>query len=129
MDAAAMLNQAVAAARAGRKAEARRLLETILEADERNEQAWLWLGAVVDDPQERITCLENVLALNPNNETARRGLAALRAASPPPASPISDQPSTTSDNRALIAITIVLTLMLLCTVISIVAFVILSSPG
>jgi len=116
-----MLNQAVTAVKAGRKAEARRLLEAILEADQRNEQAWLWLGAVVDDPQERITCLENVLALNPNNETARQGLAALRATPSPPPAP--------ADNRALIAITLVLTLMLLCTVISIVVFVILSSPG
>lgn len=68
------------AAKAGRAAEARRLLETVLDADERNEQAWLWLSGVVDDDEERIICLENVLTINPHNEVARQGLANLGVA-------------------------------------------------
>lgn len=80
MDVKARLDQAIAAARAGRKEEARRLLESVLNIDERNEQAWLWLSGVVDSQEERIVCLENVLTINPDNEMARKGLAALRAA-------------------------------------------------
>jgi hypothetical protein len=77
-----MLNKAIMAAKAGRKAEARQLLEAVLDTDERNERAWLWLSGVVDD-DERSICLENVLSINPDNQAARRGLAMLRAASAP----------------------------------------------
>jgi hypothetical protein len=50
----------------------------LVELDERNELAWLWLSEVVDDPGEREVCLENVLTINPGNAAARRKLEALR---------------------------------------------------
>jgi hypothetical protein len=69
-----LLRQGIAACKAGRRAEARELLQQVLELDERNETAWLWLsGAVVTDEDRRV-CLENVLAINPNNKMASRGL-------------------------------------------------------
>ena len=87
-----MLNRAIIAAKAGRNAEARQLLEAVLDADERNERAWLWLSGVVDSDEERTICLENVLSINPTNQAARRGLAMLRAAraaaSAPPIRPL-----------------------------------------
>jgi hypothetical protein len=156
MDQTATLNQAIAAAQAGRKAEARRLLELLLDADERNEQAWLWLSGVVDSDEERIICLENVLTINPHNETARIGLVTLGARpaadqAPAPGAPqgLNDGPSalegpqpasrvepsvgdvpargsSVTDSRPFIVITIALALILICTVISILAFVILS---
>lgn len=70
-----VLQEGIAAARAGNRAEARTLLMRVVEADERNEQAWLWLAGVVDDPEDMRTCLHNVLELNPNHEQARQGLA------------------------------------------------------
>jgi hypothetical protein len=79
MDVGATLRQAIATAKEGRREEARHLLETVLDADERNEQAWLWLSGLVDSDEERAICLENVLAINPSNAAARQGLAALRA--------------------------------------------------
>ena len=79
-----MLNRAIIAAKAGRKAEARQLLEAVLDADERNERAWLWLSGVVDSDEERVICLENVLSINPDSQAARRGLAVLRAATSAP---------------------------------------------
>jgi hypothetical protein len=165
MDITATLNQAIVAAKSGRKAEARRLLEAVLDADERNERAWLWLSDVVESDEERFVCLENVLTINPDNEVAHKGLAALRAApavdrSPSPyatqggmhrpspgvealqpsalgpapvaESPAGDSPSgppPVADNRVFIVITIVLALILICTVISVLAFVILSPLG
>jgi hypothetical protein len=42
-----------------------------------HEQGWLWLSAVVDDEQ-KIACLNKVLSINPRNERAGAGLAALR---------------------------------------------------
>lgn len=74
-----MLQQGIAAARAGRREEARALLLRVVEQDERNEQAWLWLSGVTDDPEDVRVCLENVLDLNPNNAKARQGLEWLQA--------------------------------------------------
>ncbi len=73
------LHQAIAAARDGRRDDARALLLHLLEADPRNERAWLWLSGVVDDPGDVKICLENVLALNPSNPRARQGLEWLHA--------------------------------------------------
>lgn len=66
--------QAVEAFKAGRKDEARDLLMDIVDKNERHEQAWLYLSALVDSDEERQICLENVLEINPNNDRARKGL-------------------------------------------------------
>jgi tetratricopeptide (TPR) repeat protein len=68
------LRDGIAAAKAGRRGQARELLMRVIEADERNEQAWLWLSGVVDTDEDRLICLENVLTLNPDNVRARAGL-------------------------------------------------------
>lgn len=86
-----LLEQGIAAARAGRRTEARQTLMQVVERDERNETAWLWLAGVLDDPEDIRTCLQNVLELNPDNGQAKRGLAWVdqrfgsRTAPPPPA--------------------------------------------
>ena len=72
------LKQGIAALKAGRKAEAHNLLMQAIQQDERNEMAWLWLSGTTDTDEDRRICLENVLAINPNNEAARRGLAMLQ---------------------------------------------------
>ncbi len=76
-EAARLLQEGIAAFKAGRKDEARRLLTRATELDERNENAWLWLSAVVDSLENQQICLENVLALNPNNTRALKGLDAV----------------------------------------------------
>ena len=68
-----MLDDAIQAIRTGNPEEGRRLLEEILEVEENNEQVWLWLTAVVDNDEDREVCLENVLALDPNNVIAQKG--------------------------------------------------------
>lgn len=70
-----LLEQAISAILTGRRDEARVLLAQVVEADDRNEQAWLWLSGVVEEPEEVRTCLENVLHLNPANVKAQQGLA------------------------------------------------------
>jgi tetratricopeptide (TPR) repeat protein len=69
-----LLRRGVAAAKAGRREEARQILLHVVELDERNEQAWLWLSGVVDACEDRRVCLENVLTINPENSHARQGL-------------------------------------------------------
>lgn len=72
-----MVREGISAYRAGRKDEARALLLRAVEIDQYNEQAWLWLSAVVESVEEQRTCLENVLTINPNNERAKQGLTVL----------------------------------------------------
>ena len=73
------LEDAISVVRSGNREEGRRMLEEILETDESNEEVWLWLSSVVDTDEDREICLENVLALNPDNVVAQRGLEALRS--------------------------------------------------
>lgn len=58
----------------GDRERARELLLRVVEQDEANEEAWLWLSGAVDDPEDQRTALENVLALNPQNQHALYGL-------------------------------------------------------
>src|SRR5687768_15131969 len=101
-----LLDQGISAALTGRRDEARALLAQVVEADDRNEQAWLWLSGLVEDPEDIRTCLENVLHLNPDNVKAQHGMAwleqrhgvrpspaavAVADAAPEPASHVPDQ--------------------------------------
>ena len=70
-----LLEQGISAALTGRRDEARVLLTQAVEADDRNEQAWLWLSGLLEEPEDMRTCLENVLHLNPDNIKAQQGLA------------------------------------------------------
>jgi len=79
-----LYQQGVAAIRAGDKAKALELLGKVVEQDQLHEQAWLWLSAAVETSEERVLCLKNVLTINPQNETAIKGLEKLDAL--PPAS-------------------------------------------
>lgn len=82
-----LLRQGVEAIRAGNKQRGRELLLQVVEEDDRNELAWLWLSATTDDRDEKIVCLENVLTINPENEKARQGLEKLSAPLPEPPLP------------------------------------------
>jgi len=82
-----LLKQGIAASRAGRFQDARRLLRQAIGLDPENESAWLWLSGAVDNLNERQHCLKQVLRLNPDNAHARAGLAwieqQITQASPP----------------------------------------------
>ncbi len=69
-----LMREAIQAARSGNKNWARECLGRVLKADPRNEEAWLWLSAVLDTVAEKRYCLERVLAINPSNAQAQAGL-------------------------------------------------------
>ena len=71
------LEAGITAVKSGNLIQGRDLLEAVLEVDERNESAWLWLSGAVETAEERQICLENVLAINPQNALAQKGLAKL----------------------------------------------------
>lgn len=77
METDGLLEQGMAALRAGDRALARRLLARAAREDTQSEQAWLRLSGAVENDKERFLCLSRVLAANPDNESARRGLAGL----------------------------------------------------
>ncbi|HEY1013601.1 MAG TPA: hypothetical protein VGE07_12900, partial [Herpetosiphonaceae bacterium] len=97
-----VLQQAMAAAKAGQRDTARGLFQAVLRDNPRSEVAWLWLSGLLDDPARQRDCLQRVLALNPANEAARRGmerlaqseaasfLAAFEPRTPPPPPPAAD---------------------------------------
>ena len=68
------LAKGILAAKAGQRDLARQHLQNVLRADLSHETAWLWMSGLVDTVQQKRDCLQRVLALNPNNDVARRGL-------------------------------------------------------
>ena len=95
------LEDAINAIRLGNKEEGRQLLEQLLEAEESNEQVWLWLSTVVDTDEDREICLENVLALDPNNVMAQQGLEAVRAGNFEPSLIIGTAPEEEAEEQAV----------------------------
>lgn len=72
-----LLQQGIAAAKAGQREQARRLLQEAIRRDAANETAWLWLSGVANTDEERIFCLMKILEINPSNQNALKGLAKL----------------------------------------------------
>ncbi|MBN1580129.1 MAG: hypothetical protein JXA89_05460 [Anaerolineae bacterium] len=66
----------------GDKVAARQLLLQVIRTDAKNETAWLWLSAIVDDLERERECLERVLKINPHNEVAQRHLRRLSLPDP-----------------------------------------------
>ncbi len=86
------LKIAIQAAKAGERGKAHQLLMKIVEQDEGNETAWLWLSGTVKTKEDRQICLENVLAINPHNEIAKKGLRKLGVTPPPAPPPVAEKP-------------------------------------
>lgn len=108
-----ILQLGIEAARDGNKEEARDLFRLLTRQEPDNAQAWLWLAGVAENREERQAALERVLALEPDNDMALKGLQALGVrpvaargaaapvatpppvatpAAPPPASSVDDDP-------------------------------------
>lgn len=75
---ATFLEQGIAAAKRGQKDKARALFDQVLQADDRNERAWLWMSEVAGTTAEQIACVERALAINPGNSTAQLALKRLK---------------------------------------------------
>lgn len=70
----ALVKEGIALLKGGKRMEAKQALMKAVEINQQSEQAWLWLSALVDTPEERLLCLENVIDLNPNNANAKKGI-------------------------------------------------------
>ncbi len=75
------LENAIEAIKVGQTETGRQILEQLLDEDENNESYWLWMSIAVDNEEECEICLDNVLALNPNNALAQQSLNELKSGS------------------------------------------------
>lgn len=85
------LQQAREAIQRGDRQAGKDQLVEILERNPDNEVAWLWLSAIMDDPELEKECLERVLEINPQNQVAQKHLSRLQEAeiaNPSPAKPL-----------------------------------------
>lgn len=70
-----LVQQGLTAARVGDVEDARRLLTEATRQMPGNVEAWLGLAGVVDSLEEKKRCFSRVLALDPDNDEAKAGLA------------------------------------------------------
>jgi tetratricopeptide (TPR) repeat protein len=102
-NASAMVRAGINAYKLGNKDEARALLLKAVELDPYSEEGWLWLSGLLESKDDQRTALENVLAINPTNDRARKGLdfllgKAAPAPTPPPAPPPAPPPPAKSSS-------------------------------
>jgi hypothetical protein len=74
-----MLRQAQRVAESGKRTAAEKLYRQLIEEAPHSVPGWLGLADVVRDPSEKDAAYRQVLVLNPGNEAAQLGLAALVA--------------------------------------------------
>lgn len=77
-----IFQEALKAIENGEKSRARDLLSRLIKVDKNNAQFWLKMSGVVETRKEHVFCLKEVLRLDPQNPTARRGLILLEEAPP-----------------------------------------------
>lgn len=69
-----LLVQGFKAAKEGRRDEAYEVFCDVVRRDPNNELGWLYRAATTEDLSEAYVCLQKVLAINPGNEKAQRGV-------------------------------------------------------
>ena len=74
-----LTQQGINALKLGNRQEAQKILKSAIAQNPQDIQAWLWLSGAVDSNQERLRCLKEVLAIDPENSVAAKGLAKLVA--------------------------------------------------
>src|SRR5512139_3389304 len=68
------LQEAIIAIKNGNRVLGKRLLDQAALINSADARVWIWLSATTDDLQERRKYLENAVAADPSNATAKRGL-------------------------------------------------------
>ncbi len=67
-----LLEQGIAAYKAGKRDEARKVFIALVKQEPDNERAWGWMYMVANNDKERIHCMKQALRINPRNEKARQ---------------------------------------------------------
>jgi DNA-directed RNA polymerase subunit RPC12/RpoP len=72
-----LVTDGILAAKAGDRPQAISRLKKAADYHKADARPWIWLSATTDDPKEQRAYLENAVATDPTNATARRGLVML----------------------------------------------------
>ncbi|MBN1878240.1 MAG: tetratricopeptide repeat protein [Anaerolineae bacterium] len=72
-----LLHAGIAAVKAGQSEAAREAFIQAIQLNVDDARGWLWLSGVAPTLDERVMCLEKVMALEPENARVRQGLEAL----------------------------------------------------
>ena len=70
-----MLQMGIRAAQRGDREGAQMQLQQVLDNNQSNDRAWLYMAYIEPDSVKRISYLQTALRYNPNNPTAKRALA------------------------------------------------------
>lgn len=124
-DPVAQLNQAIELFKAGEREEAFSLLRALTQQRPDMEMAWMWLAAVTEDTDQKISALQRVLKINPANEKARGALTRLTGTVPPPDRPKAEPMAAPAGRNTGI---VVLLGLLLATAVVVVVAALLSNP-
>jgi len=88
-----LLQLGIQAARSGQMDVARQYLALAIQQNPQSEVAWLWMSGVLEKTEDRIRALQQVIAINPYNEMAIKGLRAMGVDVSPPGQEPPSQPS------------------------------------
>ena len=92
------MTKAIELAKSGRKNEAAQLLSQVLKLEPENEPAWLWLASCLQPNQQKLYCLNQALAINPENTTTQKAIQKIKESEkkPPeesyPVRPVENRP-------------------------------------
>ncbi len=73
------VQRGVTASQDGNKEFAKQSFLQAIVHDSQNEMAWLWLASVAEHVEEKLSHLNKVLSLNPNNETATSSMKVVKS--------------------------------------------------
>jgi hypothetical protein len=82
-----LLQQGIAAYKAGKRNEARNMFIANVKQNPESELAWGWMYQTSDTGKERLYCLKQMLRINPNNEKTGQLLNQIIASPPAPTLP------------------------------------------
>ncbi len=98
-----LLEQAIHSYRSGDKKQAARNLALLIKQEPANEQAWWWLAACVETPEQKTDCYQRILRNNPLHAGARAALLDLqlgRVPAEPDAAPTGAAPAASEADLA-----------------------------
>jgi len=66
-----LVQKGITSKKAGKRDEARKYFIAAIKQNRNNEYAWQFMYNVANDDKERLSCLQQVLRINPQNEKAK----------------------------------------------------------
>lgn len=92
------VDECIALIKNGKKAEARQILQSILQSDLHNLKGWYWYVETFDTPEQRVKALRLCLKYNPDNQKVKDAIQTLEKSNPQSAKSVSVGTKSSSHN-------------------------------